>query len=240
MTWRQRWSPHGEWVLLLVLAAETLFFSVIAPNFFTVGNFFEMTRFSVELGLLAVALTPVIVSGGIDLSVGSMMGLAAVIFGAASQDWQLPVTAAAACAVLAGCAGGALNALLVAKLQLPALIVTLGTLSLFRGIAEGITEGAVNYTGFPSGFLFLGQGYLGGIVPAQLPLFVLIVGAYVILLHRSVIGRALYAIGFTAAGARYAAIPVARRVGLVYVLSGAVASVAAIIYVAHLGQARAD
>jgi len=240
MTWRQRWFPHGEWVLLLVLAAETLFFSVIAPNFFTVGNFFEMTRFSVELGLLAVALTPVIVSGGIDLSVGSMMGLAAVIFGAASQDWQLPVTAAAACAVLAGCAGGALNALLVAKLQLPALIVTLGTLSLFRGIAEGITEGAVNYTGFPSGFLFLGQGYLGGIVPAQLPLFVLIVGAYVILLHRSVIGRALYAIGFTAAGARYAAIPVARRVGLVYVLSGAVASVAAIIYVAHLGQARAD
>ena len=77
-------------------------------------------------------------------------------------------------------------------------------------------------------------------MPAQLPVFVVIVTAYVVLLHRSVIGRALYAIGFTARGARYAAIPVARRVALVYVLSGLIASVAAIIYVAHLGQARSD
>ena len=240
MSWPRRWFPNGEWVLLLVLAVEILFFSVVAPNFFTLGNFFEMTRFSVELGLLAVALTPVIVAGGIDLSVGSMMGLAAVTFGAGYHVLHLPVPLAAACAGLVGLAGGALNALLIARLQLPALIVTLGTFSLFRGVAEGLTEGAVNYTGFPSRFLFLGQGYLGGLVPTQLPLFVLIGAAYVVLLHRSVIGRALYAIGFTAQGARYAAIPVARRLGLVYVLSGLMASVAAIIYVAHLGQARSD
>jgi rhamnose transport system substrate-binding protein len=240
MSWRQRWFPNGEWVLLLVLTGEILFFSAVAPNFFTLGNFFEMTRFSVELGLLAVALTPVIVAGGIDLSVGSMMGLAAVTFGATSQVLHLPLPLAVACAMLVGLAGGALNALLIAKLKLPALIVTLGTLSLFRGVAEGLTEGAVNYTGFPSRFLFLGQGYLGGLVPTQLPLFVLIVAAYGVLLHRSVIGRALYAIGFTAQGARYAAIPVARRVALVYVLSGLIASVAAIVYVAHLGQARSD
>ena len=240
MSWRARWFPNGEWVLLLVLTAEILFFSVAAPNFFTLGNFFEMTRFSVELGLLAVALTPVIVAGGIDLSVGSMMGLAAVTFGAGYQVLHLPIPLAVAGAVLAGLAGGSLNALLIAKLRLPALIVTLGTFSLFRGVAEGMTEGAVNYTGFPSKFLFAGQGYLGGRVPAQLPIFLLIVAAYVVLLHRSVIGRALYAIGFSAPGARYAAIPVARRVGLVYVLSGLVASVAAVIYVAHLGQARAD
>jgi rhamnose transport system permease protein len=240
MSWRQRWFPNGEWVLLLVLAAETVFFAAVAPNFFTLGNFFEMTRFSAELGLLAVALTPVIVSGGIDLSVGSMMGLAAVTFGAAHQAWGLPIPVAMACAIAVGCAGGALNAVLVAKVKLPPLIVTLGTLSLFRGIAEGVTEGAVNYTGFPASFLFLGQGYLGGVVPAQLPIFLAAVAAYVVLLHRSVIGRALYAIGFSMGGARYAAIPVARRVGLVYVLSGVVASVAAIVYVAHLGQARAD
>jgi rhamnose transport system permease protein len=199
-----------------------------------------MTRFSVELGLLAVALTPVMIAGGIDLSVGSMMGLAAVCFGAAYRTWHLPLPIAALCALLAGCAGGGLNALLIARLELPALIVTLGTFSLFRGIAEGVTEGAVNYTGFPSRFLFLGQGYLGGVIPAQLPVFVAIAAAYFVLLHRSVIGRALYAIGFTARGARYAAIPVARRVGLVYVLSGLAASVAAIIYVSHLGQARSD
>lgn len=240
MSWRHKWFPNGEWVLLLVVALELVVFGAIAPNFLTMGNFFEITRFSVELGLLAVALTPVVVAGGIDLSVGAMMGLAAVTFGAAYHAWHLPVPAAAGCALLVGCAGGALNALLIAKLRLPALIVTLGTLSLFRGIAEGVTQGAVNYTGFPPRFLFLGQGYLGGVIPAQLPLFALVVAAYIVLLHRSIVGRALYAIGFTAQGARYAAIPVVRRLGLVYLLSGLMASVAAIIYVAHLGQARSD
>ena len=139
MPWVRRWFPNGEWVLLLVLALEIAFFSAIAPGFATVGNFFEITRFSVELGLLAVALTPVIVAGGIDLSVGSMIGLAAVSFGAGYHVLQLPLPLAAACAIVVGCGGGALNALLIAKLQLPALIVTLGTFSLFRGIAEGMT-----------------------------------------------------------------------------------------------------
>ena len=239
-SWRRRWFPNGEWALLLVLVAEIGFFSVLAPNFLTVGNFFEITRFSAELGLLAVALTPVIVAGGIDLSVGAMMGLAAVSLGAAHQTWHLPLPVAAAFSLLVGVAGGSLNAWLIARLGLPALIVTLGTLSLFRGVAEGMTQAAVNYTGFPERFLFLGQGYLGRVVPAQLPIFVAIVAAYVVLLHRSVVGRALYAIGFTPQGARYAALPVARRVGLVYVLSGLMSSVAAIIYVAHLGQARSD
>jgi rhamnose transport system permease protein len=240
MHWRQRLFPNGEWVLLVALAAEIALFAAIAPNFATVGNFFEVTRFSIELGLLAVALTPVIVSGGIDLSVGSMMGLAAVAFGAAYRDWDLPPAGAAAVSLAVGLAGGALNAVLVARLGIPSLIVTLGTFSLFRGLAEGITQGAINYTGFPRPFLLLGQGYIGGVIPAQLPIFLIVVAAYVVLLHRSVIGRALYAIGFTAAGARYAGIPVARRVGLVYLLAGVVSSVAGIVYVAHLGQARSD
>src|SRR2546430_787800 len=106
------------------------------------------------------ALPQVIVTGGIDLSVGSMLGLAAVLFGAAWRDWHFPIAAAASLALLAGCACGALNALLISKLRIPPLIVTLGSFSLFRGIAEGITGGAVNYSGFPRGFLFLGQGYL--------------------------------------------------------------------------------
>src|SRR5262249_35257393 len=154
--------------------------------------------------LLALALTPVIITGGIDLSVGSMMGLAAVIFGAAGRDWGFSMAGAALMALLAGCAGGAMNALLISGLNIPPLIVTLASFSLFRGIGEGITGGAINYSGFPASFLFLGQGYLWGVVPAQLPFFVLSFAAYYILLHRSVIGRALYAIGFTAAGARYA------------------------------------
>jgi rhamnose transport system permease protein len=237
---RGRLFDNAEWVLVAALALEIALFALIAPEFATVGNFFEVSRLSVELGLLAIALTPVLITGGIDLSVGSMMGLAAVMFGVANRDWGLPIGVAAAITLAIGGAGGALNAILIARLRIPPLIVTLGTFSLFRGIAEGITHAAVNYTGFPGSFLALGQGYLWGVIPAQLPIFVLVLAAYWILLHRSTIGRALYAIGFTQSGARYAGIPVSRRVGLIYFLSGLVSSLAAIIYVAHLGQARSD
>ena len=240
MSGARRLGPNGEWVLAAALAFEIALFSLVAPQFATVGNFFEVTRLSVELGLLAIALTPVIITGGIDLSVGSMMGLSAVMFGVANRDWGLPVGAAAIISLATGAAGGTLNAYLIARLGIPSLIVTLGTFSLFRGIAEGITHAAVNYTGFPPRFLALGQGYLWGVIPAQLPIFLVVLAGYIVLLHRSVIGRALYAIGFTQAGARYAGIPVAKRVGLVYVLSGLVSSLAAIVYVAHLGQARSD
>ncbi len=226
--------------LVAAIAIEVMVFALIAPRFLTVANMFEVTRLSVEVGLLAVAMTPVVVTGGIDLSVGAMMGLAAVIFGAASRDWGWPVTAAAALALAVGLGGGALNAVTIAALNIPPLIVTIGSLSLFRGLAEGITQGAVNYSGFSPAILRLGQGYLWGVVPAQLPIFVAIFGLYIVLLHRSVVGRAWYAIGFAASAARYAGIPVARRIGLAYVLSGLVASVAAIVYVGHLGQARAD
>ena len=227
-------------LLVAALVFETAIFALVAPNFLTVANFFEITRLNVELGLLAVALTPVLITGGIDLSVGATMGLAAVCFGAAWQDRGLPVSAAVAVALAVGAGGGGLNALLISRLKLPPLIVTLGTFSAFRGIADGMTQAAISYSGFPPGFLSLGQGYLWRIIPTQLPIFVLVLLAYVILLHRSVIGRAWYAIGFSAGGARFAGIPVGRRVGLAYLLSGVVSSLAGVIYVAHLGQARSD
>ena len=229
-----------KWTLAAALAIEIAIFGAVSPNFLTSANFFELARFSVELGLIALAMTPVMVTGGIDLSAGSMMGLSAVALGALWRDARVPLGAAIVLALAIGCAGGWLNALLIARWKIPALVVTLGTYSLFRGIAEGITHGAVNYSGFPPDFLFIGQGYMAGVVPVQLVIFVPIVAAYVALVHRSVIGRTLYAIGFTVEGARYAGVPVARRIGLVYVLSGAMASLAGVIYVAHLGQARAD
>lgn len=239
-SWRARFSPNGEHVLVLALLVEIAIFALVAQNFFTTANFFEILRYSVELGLLALAETSVIITGGIDLSVGSMMGLAAVVFAGAWQNLHVSLAAASAIALLVGLAGGGLNALLITRFDLPPLIVTLGTYSMFRGIAEGITHGAVNFTNFPASFLFLGQGYLWGVIPAQLPIFVAIFAMYFVLVHRSTIGRALYAIGFTASGARYAGIPVRKRIGLMYVLSGLVSSIAAIIFVAHLGQTRAD
>ncbi len=226
--------------LAAALATEVAVFALVAPNFFTLANLFEITRLNAELGLLAIALTPILITGGIDLSVGAMMGLSAVSFGAAWQTGGWPIGAAAALALVVGCTGGAINALLISRLSLPPLIVTLGTYSLFRGIAEGMTEAAVNYSGFPPSFLAVGQGYLWGTVPTQLLIFAGVLIAYFVLLHRSIIGRQLYAIGFSAGGARHAGIPVGRRVGLVYFLSGVLSSVAAIVYVAHLGQARSD
>jgi rhamnose transport system substrate-binding protein len=238
--WRIRLFPNHEWALLVVLLIECVLFSLTGTNFLTTANAFEITRLSVEIGLLALALTPVIITGGIDLSVGSMMGLAAVVLGGLWRDAHLPLLLAAAVALLIGLSGGALNALLIARLGLPALIVTLGTFSLFRGVAEGLTRGIENYSSFPSSFLFLGQGYVGGLVPAQFFVFVAAIAGAGWLLHRTSFGRALYAIGHSSEGARYAGIPVARKLFVVYSVSGLAASVAAIIYVAHLGQAKSD
>jgi rhamnose transport system substrate-binding protein len=237
--WR-RMFPNHEWALVAMLIFETVIFAFIGDNFFTGANGFEIVRLSVEVGLLAIALTPVIITGGIDLSVGSMMGLSAIVCGWLWRDAGLPIWASAALTLAVGIAGGGLNALLIARFNLPPLIVTLGTFSLFRGLAEGITGGVDNYTGFPQRFLFLGQGYLFGILPPQTLALVVVAVFYYLLLHRAVIGRSLYAIGFSADGARYAGVPVARRVGLVYLLSGFAASLAAIIYIAHLGQAKSD
>ena len=238
--WRERLFPNSEWALLLVIVIECLVFTFTGHNFLTATNAFEITRLSVEIGLLALILTPIIVTGGIDLSVGSMMGLAAVVLGGLWRDAHLPIGLAALIALVIGIAGGALNALMISRLNFPPLIVTLGTFSLFRGIAEGLTRGIENYSGLPGRFLFLGQGYVGGFVPTQLFILLTAIAVCAWWLHRTKYGRALYAIGFAAEGAKYAGIPVRRRLAFVYILSGLVSSIAAIIYVAHLGQAKSD
>ncbi len=238
--WRERLFPNNEWALVLALLIECVIFSFTGNNFLTVTNAFEVTRLSVEIGLLALVLTPVIISGGIDLSVGSMMGLAAVVMGGLWRDAGMPIAVAAAIAVLVGALGGSLNVLMIARLKFPPLIVTLGTFSLFRGIAEGLTSGIENYSGFSNEFLFLGQGHLFGVIPTQLLVLIAAIAAFGWMLHRATFGRALYAIGHSAEGARYAGIRVERHLAIIYVLSGVAASVAAIIYVAHLGQAKSD
>src|ERR1043166_3493274 len=238
--WHARFFPNNEWVLLVVILIECVVFSVTGNNFLSATNAFEITRLSVEIGLLALALTPLVITGGVDLSVGSMIGLAAVVFGALWRDAHLPLIIAAGAALVVGIAGGGLNAFMVSRLNFPPLIVTLGTFSLFRGIAEGLTRGIENYSGFSARFLFLGQGYVGGIFPTQLLILLVAIAGFGWWLHRTAYGRCLYAIGHSAEGARYAGISVSRKLLLVYLLSGFAASVSAIIYVAHLGQAKSD
>src|SRR6185503_15487013 len=236
----ERLFPNNEWILLLVLIAECSVFALTGNNFLSSANAFEVTRLSAEIGLLALALTPVIITGGIDLSVGSMMGLSAVVLGSLWRDAHLPVPFAIVITLLVGLLGGGLNALMIARLNFPPLIVTLGTFSLFRGIAEGLTRGIENYSGFSPAFLFLGQGYVGGVIPTQLFILIVAIAGCAWLLYQTSFGRSLYAIGYSAEGARYAGIPVARRLVVVYALSGLSSSLAAVIYVAHLGQAKSD
>ena len=227
-------------ILPVLLVLEIVVFSLIGTNFFTMANAFEVIRLSVEIGLLAVALTPVITTGGIDLSVGSLMGLSAVVFGKLWRDAGAPIPLAAAGTLVCGAVAGALNGFLITRGRIPPLIVTLGTYSLARGLAEGLTGGVDNYTNFPPSFLALGQGYLAGGAPTQAPLFVVVALAFWLLLHRTTIGRGLSAIGYSPEGARHAGLPVDRWVGLVYILSGSTASLAAVVYASHLGQAKAD
>src|SRR5919199_5110042 len=122
---RERLFPNNEWVLIVVLLAECAIFSVTGENFFSASNAFEITRLSVEVGLLALVMTPIIITGGIDLSVGSMMGLAAVVLGALWRDAHLPIPLAIALTLGVGALGGALNAALIARLNFPPLIVPL-------------------------------------------------------------------------------------------------------------------
>ena len=228
-----------ETVLLLVVAGEWVFFNALGRNFATLDNTFDIIRHSVEIGLLALAMTAVILTGGIDLSVGSLLGLCAVLFGKFWRDAHFPLWLAGALTLLAGTLAGGLNAALITRLRLPALIVTLGTFSLFRGLAEAITRGVDTFTNFPDSFLFLGQErWLG--VPAQLPVFLLLALGFWLLLHHTTFGRSFRAIGFSPEGARYAGIPVERRLALAYVLAGLTAALASLVYTARLGQAKAD
>lgn len=244
--WRSILLRH-EVILAIVLIAEWLYFYFTATTvkrgatfgFGAIDSQFDILRHSVEIGLLALAMTPIILTGGIDLSVGSTLGLCAVIFGMLWQDAGLPPWLAGILTLGFGAMAGGINAGLIAKLRLPPLIVTLGTFSLFRGLAEALTRGTATYTGFPSSFLSLGQGRIAGL-PTQGWLFLFVAIGIWLLVHRTVLGRSFRAIGFSPEGSRYAGIPVERRIAFVYVLAGIIAALAGIIYTARLGQAKAD
>lgn len=226
-------------ILLLVLTAEWFYFNSVGRNFGSLDNSYDILRHSVEIGLLALAMTPIILTGGIDLSVGSLLGLCAILFGKLWRDAGLPIPVAAGCTLVIGALAGGLNASLITWLRLPPLIVTLGTYSLFRGLAEAITRGVDTFTNFSASFLQLGQERALG-VPTQVWLFLVVAVAVWLLVHRTTFGRSWRAIGFAPEGARYAGLPVERRMAFAYVLAGLIVALAAIIYTARLGQAKAD
>jgi rhamnose transport system permease protein len=189
--------------------------------------------------LLALAVMPVILAGGIDLSVGSLLGLCAVLFGVFTHDWHLGWGPSALLTLLVGAVAGGCNAVFVTALRLPPLIVTLGTFSLFRGLAEAITRGTRTYREFSPEFLELVDRQLFGVPVQAWVLFGMtaLVGFFV---HATVLGRSWRTIGFSPEGARYAGLPVQRRVAWTYVQAGIIAALAALLFTARLKQARAD
>jgi len=241
-------SKNGGWksvllrhevILVVLLVAEVIYFNAAGRRFGTTDNVFNIVRHSVEIGLLALVMTPIILTGGIDLSVGSMLGLCAVLFGKLWRDAGLPPWLAGVCTLGIGALCGGFNAALITRLRLPPLIVTLGTMSLFRGLAEAITAGTDAFTNFPQSFLFLGTGRVAGL-PMQAWILIVVIVAVWLLVHRTTYGRSFRAIGFAPEGARYAGIPVERRIAFAYVLAGMIAALAALTYTARFGTAKAD
>lgn len=232
------WGLH-ETVLLGIVVVEVLWFNAVGRNFATGDNVGNIVRHSAEIGLLALAMLPVILTGGIDLSVGSLLGLSAVVFGRLCEVGGWNPWWAGVATLGIGAAGGGLNALLVTRLGLPPLIVTLGTYSLFRGLAEAITRGTATYSKFPGGFVELGHGTVLGLPGQAWMLGGAALGMWV-LVHRTTFGRVLRAIGFGIEGARYAGLPVQRCVASVYMLAGVVAAFCGLLFTARVTQARAD
>jgi rhamnose transport system permease protein len=191
-----------------------------------------------EVALVALPMTFIIITGGIDLSVGSIMGLTAILLGVFWQNVGLPLPAAVGLAIVVAVAAGYFNGLLITRVRVPPLIMTLATLALYRGLAEGISE-ARSVRGYPEWFYVLGQGEVLG-VPTQLWILLVAIVIFGIVLSRTTFGRALYAIGHNETAARYSAIRVDRIKIVIYSLSGLMSGLAGVIFVSRVSTTRSD
>lgn len=237
-----RMRPRGlpgrqELVLLALLVGLLLLAERLSPKFLTSATQIELSTHVWELALLALPMTLIILTAGIDLSVGSTMALCAVVFGLAFHA-GVPVWIDAALALLSGAAAGALNGLFVVRFQVHPLLVTLATLAAYRGIAEGISL-ARPFSGFPAGFLFLGQGSLAGIPIPGLIFAAALIGTAV-LVTRTPLGLSLSAIGYNETAARFSGRAVSRLKFLLYTTSGLTAGLAALMFAARRNTAKVD
>jgi rhamnose transport system permease protein len=238
---RLRWSALAQWETLLVflLVATFLMGSSIADSFFTGTNLSLASADLMEKAIMALGLTLVIVAGEIDLSVASVAGLASAILGW-MVDRGAPLSAAIAAALVAGAVCGLFNGVLVARVGLPSLVVTLGTLALFRGLAN-VVLGDRAVSEFPLGFTEFGfETVPGTLIPWPAVVFAVLAVITFVVLHRSWIGRQLYAIGNNAEAARFSGVDVDRiKIGL-FVTSGTLAALAGVVFTARFASARPD
>lgn len=224
--WIKRFLPFVSLVALCILIAA------LEPRFLSAGNLAGVARQTAVITVIAMGMTVVMVSGGIDLSVGSVMALSGVM-GALAMVSGAPVIIGVAVAIAAGTVCGLLTGTAIAVLRIPAFIVTLGAMGIYRGIALLVTDGKA-VVGVPSSFGYLAEGNLLGIVPVPLLIVVLVAAATHFLLVNTRPGRYCYAIGSNIEAARYSGIRVSRYQVLFYALLGALTGLAGSIESARL------
>jgi rhamnose transport system permease protein len=229
-------SQEGILAILLVLIMASL--SFVSDRFLTPNNLLNQTRLFAEVALMALPMTLIIISGGIDLSVGSIFAWSAVMLGFSWQLLGFPLPLAVLVCLIAGALAGAINGALIAYVRIPPLIVTLATLAIYRGLSFGISQ-ARSARGFPESFFFWGQGNIGPL-PTQLVILVILIVAVAVALARTALGRSIYAIGNNQLAARFSGIPTDRIVFLLYIFSGLMAALAGFIFTSRVSTTRAD
>ena len=230
---------RGWEMLLLVLLAAILAANVSAsPYYLGVGNLVNLFQLSIEKVIVALAMTLIIINGEIDLSVASIMGLAACVLAWLFQ-LGVPVPAALLAGLAAGAVAGAFNGFWVAYVGLPSLAVTLAGLIGFRGVARILLEDRA-IGGFPEWFNTLGQQPIAGPLTLSLIIFFVLFAVFAVVLHASAFGRLIYVIGNNAEAARYSGVKVRRLKMTLFIISGLVAALAGLLYAARLGSVRGD
>lgn len=227
-----------ETVLAVLVAVALVVMSFQSQQFLTAGNLMNQGRLMAEVALVALAMTFVIVSGGIDLSVGSTMGLCAVLTGVFWQGLGLPLPLVIALVPLVGLMCGLFNGFLIIHFGMPPLIATLGTLALYRGLAEGISQ-ARSVRGYPEWFARIGQGDIAGI-PTQIWILAAALALAMAILGLTRWGRAVQAIGYSESAARFAGLPVTATRYWVYAASGLASAIAAVMFVSRVSTTRSD
>jgi rhamnose transport system permease protein len=231
-----------ETILFFILIGGVILMSSQSDVFLTPENLLNQGRLAAEIALIALPMTLIIITGGIDLSVGSIVGVTAIMLGVAWHNWGLPLEVAILIALLVATACGAFNGFFITRVGLPPLITTLATLALFRGLAEGIAQ-ARSVRGYPDWFYILGQkDFLGEatVFPNQLFLVVIGIIGFGAALAWTPFGRSLYAIGNNETGARFSGMPVMRNKFIIYTLSGFMAGLAGWVFVSRVSTTRSD
>ena len=227
-----------ESILAVLVVVAFALLAQRSDQLFTAANLLNQGRFMTEVGLVALTMTFVIVTGGIDMSVGSILGLSAILLGVLWKRAGLPLPAAMALAIAAGGLAGLVNGLVITRFAVPPLIATLATLALYRGLAEGISESR-SVRGYPEWFYELGQGEVWG-VPTQVWLLLAATLVAAVVLARTTFGRSTYAVGANEVAARFSGVAVDRTKLLIYTASGLAAGLAAVIFVSRVSTTRSD